>query len=335
MFKDKILLITGGTGSFGTATLKRFIDTDIREIRIFSRDEEKQEFLRRSLGSDKVKFFIGDVRDKDSMRDAIKEVNYIFHAAALKQVPSCEFFPKQAIMTNVLGTSNVLDIAEENQVEKVIVLSTDKSVSPINTMGLTKALAEKMMIAKSRLISDTCFLATRYGNVLGSRGSVLPLFIKQIKEGKDITITNGDMTRFLLTLDDAIDLVLYAFKNGESGDLFVKKAPACTIGVMAEALISLFNSNTKIKVIGIRHGEKLHESLLTCEELSVAKDLGDFFVVKPDSRDLNYDGYWFEGAGGVERTPDQGYSSDNTIRLNIEQVKELLMTLPIVKGELK
>ena len=295
MFKNKILLITGGTGSFGNAVLKKFLNSDIKEIRIFSRDEKKQHDMRNEFLNSKLKFFIGDVRDYNSINNALKNVDYVFHAAALKQVPSCEFYPLEAIKTNILGTENVLNACINNDVKKVICLSTDKAVYPINAMGISKAMMEKIMVAKSRISSNTIFIATRYGNVMGSRGSVIPLFYEQIKKNEPITITNGAMTRFMMTLDDAVDLVLYAFEHGTSGDIFVQKAPASTISELAEALKSIYNSTVTLKTIGTRHAEKLYETLLTSEELLLAEDLGNYYRIAADNRDLNYNKYFTEG----------------------------------------
>ncbi len=335
MFKGKTLLITGGTGSFGNAVLNRFLNTDIKEIRIFSRDEKKQEDMRIRLNNDKLKFYIGDVRDYNSVSFAMLDIDYIFHAAALKQVPTCEFYPMEAVRTNVLGTENVINAAVENGVKKVIVLSTDKAVYPINAMGLTKALLEKVMIAKSRTITrtNTVLCGTRYGNVMASRGSVIPRFINQILEGKPITITDPNMTRFLMSLDNAIDLVLYAFKHGKQGDMFVQKSSASTIGDLAKALIELFNSDSKINIIGTRHGEKLYETLVTREEMSKAIDLGDYFRVPADNRDLNYNKYFVEGETKVSVSED--YNSHNTQRLDVEGVKDLLLSLDEVQKKIK
>lgn len=333
-FKDKTLLITGGTGSFGNAVLKRFIDSDIKEIRIFSRDEKKQDDMRHQLQNSKVKFYIGNVRDKRSVDNAMRGVDYIFHAAALKQVPSCEFFPIEAVNTNVLGTQNVLDSAVEFGVKNVVVLSTDKAAYPINAMGISKAMMEKVAIAKARSLGDnppTIISCTRYGNVMASRGSVIPLFIDQMKAGKDLTITDPDMTRFMMTLDDAVDLVLYAFENSESGDLFVQKAPAATIQVLANALIDLYKSSSKIRIIGTRHGEKLYESLVTREEMAKAEDMGAYYRIPSDSRDLNYDKYFIEGKEEISEFED--YHSHNTKRLTLEEMKELLLKLEIVNQE--
>lgn len=335
MFKDKKLLITGGTGSFGNAVLRRFLDTDIGQIRIFSRDEKKQDDMRKLYDNNKLKFYIGDVRDIQSIKNAMYGIDYIFHAAALKQVPSCEFFPLEAVKTNILGTDNVLAAAIEFGVKKVICLSTDKAAYPINAMGISKAMMEKVFIAKSKTVSPdrTIICGTRYGNVMASRGSVIPLFIEQIKAGKPLTITNPNMTRFLMSLDDAVELVIYAFLNGEPGDLMVQKSPASSIGDLAQALIELFGANIKTHTIGTRHGEKLYETLLTKEEYFVAQDKGDFFRVPADKRDLNYDKYFLEGS---KRLSDyQEYNSNNTEKLNIKQIKELLLTVDYVQNELK
>ena len=331
----KKLLITGGTGSFGNAYLKKVANTDeFSEIRILSRDEKKQDDLRRELNNEKIKFFIGDVRDNSSVRNAVIGIDYIFHAAALKQVPSCEFFPIEAVKTNVLGTDNVLSAACSSNVSKVVILSTDKAAYPINSMGMSKALMEKVMIAKSRSTSNnsTILCGTRYGNVMGSRGSVIPLFISQIKSNKDITITSPEMTRFLMSLDNAVELVEYAFNNCNQGDMFVQKAPSCTIKTLAEALIEIFGSNSKVKNIGIRHGEKMHETLVTSEEMIRAEEIGDFFKIKPDSRDLNYENYFSKG--DIEKMPEP-YSSNNTSILDKNSVINLLMSLSLVKDELK
>jgi len=334
MFKDKVLLITGGTGSFGNTVLKRFLNTEVKEIRIFSRDEKKQEEMRISLSNLKLKFYIGDVRNYDSMFQAIKGVDYIFHAAALKQVPSCEFYPMEAVRTNVLGTQNVLDAATANGVERVVVLSTDKAVYPINAMGISKAMSEKLMIAKSRTQGSTeaILCATRYGNVMASRGSVIPLFVSQIKGGKPLTITDPDMTRFLMSLEDSVDLVEYAFKNANQGDLFVQKAPASTVADLAQALKELFNSSVPINIIGTRHGEKLFESLISREEMAKAEDMGNYFRVPADNRDLNYAQYFTEGEKKINSIED--YTSHNTQRLNIAQIKELLLKLDFIRDEL-
>lgn len=332
--KNKKLLITGGTGSFGNAFLKGAIQDDSYfEIRIFSRDEKKQDDLRKKLNSEKVKFYIGDVRDKESVSKVVKGVDYIFHAAALKQVPSCEFFPIEAVKTNILGTNNVLSLAEEFGVKKAVVLSTDKAAYPINAMGMTKALMEKTMMAAARNLDSnrSIFCGTRYGNVMASRGSVIPLFIEQIKNNKPLTITNPQMTRFMMTLDDAVDLVQFAFENGSNGDLFIQKSPAATIQVLAEALISLYNSKSEIKNIGIRHGEKMYETLVTKEEMAKSEDLGDYYRVLADNRDLNYDKYFSKGDNSII---NEEYNSDNTIRLDVDQMKELLLKLPEVRQDL-
>jgi UDP-glucose 4-epimerase len=335
MFKKKTLLITGGTGSFGNAVLKRFLNTDIGEIRIFSRDEKKQDDMRKTLKNDKVKFFIGDVRDFNSVLSSMHGVDYIFHAAALKQVPSCEFFPMEAVKTNVIGTDNVLNAAIACNVKKVICLSTDKAVYPINAMGTSKAMMEKVMIAKSRTIpAEQCVICgTRYGNVMASRGSVIPLFIDQIKAGQPLTITDPNMTRYLMSLDDAVELVLYAFEHGVPGDIFVQKAPASTIAELAQALVELFNVNNEIRTIGTRHGEKLYETLLTREEMVHANDLGEYFRIPADTRDLNYDKYFVDGEQKISYGED--YNSHNTKRLNIQEIKELLLKLEYVQQELK
>ena len=329
------LLITGGTGSFGKAYLNKVANNNkFSEIRILSRDEKKQDDLRRELNNEKIKFFIGDVRDNSSVRNAVIGIDYIFHAAALKQVPSCEFFPIEAVKTNILGTDNVLSAACSSNVSKVVILSTDKAAYPINSMGMSKALMEKVMIAKSRSTSNnsTILCGTRYGNVMGSRGSVIPLFISQIKSNKDITITSPEMTRFLMSLDNAVELVEYAFNNCNQGDMFVQKAPSCTIKTLAEALIEIFGSNSKVKNIGIRHGEKMHETLVTSEEMIRAEEIGDFFKIKPDSRDLNYENYFSKG--DIEKMPEP-YSSNNTSILDKNSVINLLMSLSLVKDELK
>ena len=334
MFKNKVLMITGGTGSFGNTVLKRFLNTDVKEIRIFSRDEKKQEEIRISLGNPKLKFYIGDVRNYDSVHQAMKDVDYVFHAAALKQVPSCEFYPMEAVRTNVLGTQNVLDAATANGVKRVIVLSTDKAVYPINAMGISKAMAEKLMIAKSRTQNSTeaILCATRYGNVMASRGSVIPLFISQIKAGKPLTITDPKMTRFLMSLEDSVDLVEYAFKHADQGDLFVQKAPASTVADLAQALKELFNSNVPTNIIGTRHGEKLFESLISREEMAKAEDMGNYFRVPADNRDLNYAQYFTEGEEKITNFED--YTSHNTQRINVPQIKELLLKLDFIREEL-
>jgi len=319
--KDKILLITGGTGSFGNAVLDKFLDSELNEIRIFSRDEKKQHDMRVKYNNPKIKFFIGDVRSKESIVSAIQNVNYIFHAAALKQVPSCEFFPIEAVKTNVLGTDNVLSLAIENKVEKVICLSTDKAVYPINAMGVSKAMMEKTFVAKSRTSTKTIICGTRYGNVMASRGSVIPHFYNQIINGNEITVTDPNMTRFMMTLEDAVDLVLYAFNNGESGDIFVQKSPATTIGLLAQTMKKLYNSKVDIKNIGIRHAEKMHETLLSREERLVSEDLGNYYRVPADNRDLNYNKYFTEG---VENNVLEEYNSSNTIQLEEKSLRKLL-----------
>lgn len=334
MFKNKTLLITGGTGSFGNAVMKKFLTSDIREIRIFSRDEKKQDDMRKKYSNKKLKFYIGDIRDITSVRNAMYGVDFVFHAAALKQVPSCEFFPLEAVKTNILGTENVLDAAIEMGVKKAICLSTDKAAYPINAMGISKAMMEKVFVAKSKVVdsSRTLICGTRYGNVMASRGSVIPLFIEQIKNKKDLTITNPSMTRFLMNLDEAVDLVLFAFQHASPGDIMVQKSPASTIGDLAQALLELFNSNNQIRVIGTRHGEKKYETLLTKEEFLVAQDMGNFYKVPADTRDLNYDKFFIEGNKDVESITD--YNSDNTERLSIDKIKSKLIELQYVKNEL-
>ncbi len=334
MFKNKTLLVTGGTGSFGNAVVDRFLNTEILEIRIFSRDEKKQDDMRKKYKNDKLKFYIGNVRDYDSINFAMSGVDYVFSAAALKQVPSCEFFPMEAVRTNVIGTENVINSAIVNKVKNVITLSTDKAVYPINAMGISKAMMEKVMVAKSRSSNGTILCGTRYGNVMASRGSVIPLFIKQIKEKKPLTITNPNMTRYMMSLEDAVDLVLFAFQNGKSGDMFVQKAPAATIGLLAKALRELFNSNSEIKIIGTRHGEKMHETLLTCEEKLNAIDLDNYFRIPADNRDLNY-GKYFENGEGKNIEEITPYTSENTKRLNLDELKEILLKLDYVQNELK
>lgn len=331
IFKGKILLITGGTGSFGNMVLKRFLDSDIKEIRIFSRDEKKQDDMRHQLQNPKVKFYIGNVRDRASVDDAMVGVDYVFAAAALKQVPSCEFFPMQAVMTNVIGTSNVIESAIQHKVKNIVVLSTDKAAYPINAMGISKAMMEKVAIAKGRslgLDADTTICCTRYGNVMASRGSVIPLWIEQIKQGKPITVTDPNMTRFMMTLNDAVDLVLYAFEHGENGDLFVQKAPAATLDVLAMALKELFHSDSEVKTIGTRHGEKVYETLVTREEIAKAEDMGEYYRVPCDVRDLNYDNL---ECGNEKITQIEDYHSHNTYRLNIQEMKELLLTVDFVR----
>lgn len=334
MFEGKTLMITGGTGSFGNAVLERFMDTDIKEIRIFSRDELKQDDMRHKYQSEKIKYYIGDVRNLQSLKDAMNGVDYIFHAAALKQVPSCEFFPVEAVKTNVLGTDNVLTAAIDCGVKKVICLSTDKAAYPVNAMGTSKAMMEKVIVAKSRVVepSKTTIMCTRYGNVLASRGSVIPLFIKQISEGNPMTVTEPQMTRFVMTLQEAVELVLFAFEHGESGDILVQKAPACTIEVLAQAVKELFHVENEIKIIGIRHGEKMYETLLTDEECAHAIDMGDFYRVPADKRDLNYDKYFSEG---YHKTNLKQFNSNNTKLMNVEEVKSKLLEVPYVIEELE
>jgi UDP-N-acetylglucosamine 4,6-dehydratase len=335
MSKNKVLLITGGTGSFGNAVLNRFVKSnEFNEIRIFSRDEKKQDDLRKRINDNKVKFYIGDVRDRDSLIPVINGVDYIFHAAALKQVPSCEFFPLEAVKTNIIGTDNVLTLAQEYEVTKVVVLSTDKAAYPINAMGMSKALMEKVMVAKSRVLnnSKTKFCGTRYGNVMASRGSVIPLFINQIKENKALTLTDPNMTRFMMTLEDAVDLVLYAFENAHQGDLFVQKAPSATVETLAKALIELYNSSSEIKVIGTRHGEKLYETLVNREDMIKAEDLGQYYRIPADNRDLNYEQYFSEGIPDIANLNE--YHSHNTTILDIEEMKNLLLKLPIIRKDI-
>ena len=332
MFDGKVLMITGGTGSFGHTVLKRFIETEVKEIRIFSRDEKKQEDMRIALGCDKVKFYIGDVRDYDSLAQAMTGVDYVFHAAALKQVPSCEFYPMEAVRTNVLGTENMLNAAIAKGVSRVVVLSTDKAVYPINAMGISKAMAEKLMVAKSRTIPEggTVVCATRYGNVMASRGSVIPLFIQQLLDGQEITVTDPSMTRFLMSLEESVDLVLHAFGHGQQGDIFIQKAPASTVADLAQGLKELLNKNNPVKVIGTRHGEKLYESLVSREEMAKAEDMGRYFRIPADNRDLNYKKYFVEGEQRISEFDD--YTSHNTHRLDVQGVKEVLSTLDYVRG---
>jgi len=334
MFDNNILMITGGTGSFGNAVLNRFLSTDVSEIRIFSRDEKKQEEMRLKHNNDKLKFYIGDVRDYDSISQAMKGVDYVFHAAALKQVPSCEFYPMEAVRTNVIGAENVMSAATMNDVKRVIVLSTDKAVYPINAMGLSKAMMEKLMVAKSRSQKEgeTIFSATRYGNVMASRGSVIPLFISQLKRGEPLTVTDPNMTRFLMSLEDSVDLVLYAFKNAQQGDIFVQKAPASTVIDLAEALKNIFNKNAKINTIGTRHGEKLYESLVSREEIARAEEEDNYYRIPADTRDLNYNMYFNNGEEKISKLND--YTSHNTKKLNIDEIEKLLLELDYVKGEL-
>lgn len=335
MFKNKIILITGGTGSFGNAVLKRFLNTNIQEIRIFSRDEKKQDDMRHQLQNSKIKFYIGDVRDKRSVDAAMNGVDYVFHAAALKQVPSCEFFPIQAVRTNVMGTENVLDCAISHNVKNVVVLSTDKAAYPINAMGISKAMMEKVAIAKGRQLGiegNTTICCTRYGNVMASRGSVIPLWADQLKKQQPITITDPNMTRFMMTLDDAVDLVVYAFQHGKNGDLFVQKAPAATLDVLAKALKELYRSDAEVKIIGTRHGEKLYETLVTREEMAKAEDMGNYYRIPCDTRDLNYDKFFVEGDEGISLIED--YHSHNTYRLAIEGMKNLLLKLDFIQNDL-
>lgn len=334
MFKNKILLITGGTGSFGNAVMKRFLETDIKEVRIFSRDEKKQDDMRKLYKNEKLKFYIGDVRDISSVKNAMNGVDYVFHAAALKQVPSCEFFPLEAVKTNVIGTDNVLTVAVECNVRKVICLSTDKAAYPINAMGISKAMMEKVFVAKSKTVDPkhTLICGTRYGNVMASRGSVIPLFIEQLKNGQPLTVTDPNMTRFLMSLEEAVELVVFAFNNAEAGDIMVQKSPASTIKDLAQAVKELFNSNCEIKIIGTRHGEKLYETLLTKEEHLVAIDMGGFYRIPADKRDLNYDKFFLEG--NEELPFEEEYNSHNTTRLSIEQIKERLLKLDYVQEQL-
>ena len=333
-FKNKVLMITGGTGSFGNTVLKRFLETDIKEIVIFSRDEKKQEDMRIALNNKKLKFVIGDIRCYESINEAMRGVDYVFHAAALKQVPSCEFYPMEALKTNVIGTENVLNAAINNEVKKVVLLSTDKAVYPINAMGISKAMAEKILVAKSRIVgsSGPIMCATRYGNVMASRGSVIPLFVEKIKQGKPLTITDPNMTRFLMSLEDSVDLVLHAFAYGQQGDIFVQKAPASTVNELSVALCDIFNSQLNYKIIGTRHGEKLYETLVSREEMAKAQDMGRYFRIPADNRDLNYDKYIISGKPETNNIDD--YTSHNTTRLNVEEIKDLLLTLDYIKYEM-
>ncbi|MEK3766895.1 polysaccharide biosynthesis protein [Solibacillus sp. FSL K6-4121] len=335
MFKDKTLLITGGTGSFGNAVMRRFLNTDIKEIRIFSRDEKKQDDMRKKYNNDKLKFYIGDVRDINSVKNAIYDVDYVFHAAALKQVPSCEFFPMEAVKTNVIGTENVVNASIEAGVKKVICLSTDKAAYPINAMGISKAMMEKVFVAKSRTVNPekTLICGTRYGNVMASRGSVIPLFIEQIKNGEPLTITDPTMTRYLMSLEEAVELVVFAFQNAKAGDIMVQKSPASTIGDLAKALLELFEVENRIRIIGTRHGEKLYETLLTREEYVIAEDMVGFYRVPADTRDLNYDKFFEEGDSKLSSTEE--YNSHNTYRLTVEEVKGKLIELDYVRKELE
>ena len=334
MFDNKVLMITGGTGSFGHTVLKRFLDTDVKEIRVFSRDEKKQEDMRIALSNDKVKFYIGDVRDRDSLDQAMFGVDYIFHAAALKQVPSCEFYPMEAVRTNVIGTENVLNAAIASGVKRVVVLSTDKAVYPINAMGISKAMAEKLMVAKSRMIpaAGPVICATRYGNVMASRGSVIPLFINQLQNDEPLTVTDPNMTRFLMSLEDSVDLVLHAFEHAEQGDIFVQKAPASTVADLAQALKELFSRDNTVKVIGTRHGEKLYESLISREEMAKAEDMGRYYRIPADNRDLNYKKFFVEGEQEISDLED--YTSHNTDRLDVEGVKKVLLNLEYIQEKL-
>jgi len=334
MFNNKVLMITGGTGSFGNAVLRRFLSTEVREIRIFSRDEEKQEKLRIALNNDKVKFYIGDIRNYDSIHQAMKGVDYVFHAAALKQVPSCEFYPLEAVRTNILGAENVMSAAIASGVQRVVALSTDKAVYPINAMGLSKAMMEKLMVAKARMQNEgeTVLCATRYGNVMASRGSVIPLFVSQLKEGKPLTITDPNMTRFLMSLEDSVDLVLYGLEHGTQGDIFVQKAPASTVADLVQALKGIFSKSNPVQIIGTRHGEKLYESLVSREEMARAEDLGRFYRIPADNRDLNYNKFFSDGEESISHLDD--YTSHNTERLNVEQVTALLLKLNLIQDEI-
>lgn len=334
MLKNKVLLITGGTGSFGNTVLTRLLDSELAEIRVFSRDEKKQEDMRLKHNSDKLKFYIGDVREYDSVHDALHGVDFVFHAAALKQVPSCEFYPMEAVRTNVLGAENVMRAAIAQSVSRCVLLSTDKAVYPINAMGISKALMEKLMVAKSRLCdpNKTVLSATRYGNVMASRGSVIPLFLEQLQQGKALTVTDPNMTRFLMSLEESVDLVLYAFGHAKPGDIFVQKAPASTVGDLAQAMTSLFANNREVKVIGTRHGEKLYESLVSREEMARAEDLGNYYRIPADARDLNYDKYFVNGETQITNFDD--YTSHNTQRLTVDQVKEVLLSLDVIREAL-
>ncbi|PKE18230.1 polysaccharide biosynthesis protein [Macrococcoides caseolyticum] len=334
MFKNKVLLITGGTGSFGNAVLDKFLDSDFKEIRIFSRDEKKQDDMRKKYNNSKIKFYIGNIRDEDSINDAMRGVDFVFHAAALKQVPSCEFFPMEAMRTNVIGTENVLNAAVRNNVSKVICLSTDKAAYPVNAMGISKALMEKVFVAKSRTVTEeeTLICGTRYGNVMASRGSVIPLFIEQIKAGESLTVTDGSMTRFLMSLEEAVELVEHAFKHAKTGDIMVQKSDASTVADLAEALKQLFRADNEIKIIGTRHGEKKYETLLTKEEWAKSEDMGNYYRIPADSRDLNYSNYVEEGSDEI--TEAKEYNSDNTHILSVEEIKERLLTLEYVRNEL-
>ncbi|MDC0309224.1 polysaccharide biosynthesis protein [bacterium] len=334
MFNDNVLMITGGTGSFGNTVLKRFLSTNVREIRIFSRDEKKQEEMRFAFNNPKLKFYIGDVRNYDSISQAMKGVDYVFHAAALKQVPSCEFYPMEAVRTNIIGTENMMNAANANGVKHAVVLSTDKAVYPINAMGISKAMAEKLVVSKARLQreGETVFCATRYGNVMASRGSVIPLFVSQIKERKGLTVTDPSMTRFLMSLEDSVDLVLYAYEHAQQGDIFVQKAPASTVADLAQALTEMFGGKEGARIIGTRHGEKLYESLVSREEMAHAQDMGNYYRIPADNRDLNYNQYFSEGEEKISHSVD--YTSHNTNQLNVEQIKSLLLKLDYIKDEL-
>lgn len=333
IFNNQVLLITGGTGSFGNAVLRKFLNTGINEIRILSRDEKKQDDMRQFYKNDKIKYYIGDVRNRRSIDNAMRGVDFVFHAAALKQVPSCEFFPIEAVQTNVIGCENVLDSALENKVKRVVTLSTDKAVYPINAMGMSKALSEKVMIAKSRNLngSGVVFCGTRYGNVMASRGSVIPLFVNQIKSGKPLTITDASMTRYMMTLDEAVDLVLFAFQKGNNGDLFVQKSPACTIDVLVKAMLELYNASNPVKIIGTRHGEKLYETLVNREEMIKAEDLTNYYRIPADNRDLNYGKYFSEGESDIAGIEE--YTSHNTHRMDVEETKKLLLKLPSIRKD--
>ncbi len=335
MFKDKVLMITGGTGSFGNTVLQRFLKTDVKEIRVFSRDEEKQEAMRIKLNNDKLKFYIGDIRSYDGVFQSMRGVDYVFHAAALKQVPSCEFFPMEAVRTNIIGADNVMNAAIANKVKRVVLLSTDKAVYPVNAMGMSKAMMEKLMIAKSRMLEDgdPIFCATRYGNVMASRSSVIPLFVRQLKDDLPLTVTDPTMTRFLMSLEESLDLVLHAYTNASQGDIFVQKAPASTIEVLAQALKELFGKENPIKVIGIRHGEKLYETLISREEKAKAQDMGRYYRIPTDARDLNYNKYYVDG--NVDENSLDDYTSHNTQRLSVQEVKEALLNLDYIKSQLK
>ena len=335
MFDNKVLMITGGTGSFGSTVLRRFLSTRVREIRIFSRDEEKQEKMRIALNNDKVKFYIGDIRNYDSIRQAMKGVDYVFHAAALKQVPSCEFYPLEAVRTNILGAENVMSAAIASGVQRVVVLSTDKAVYPINAMGVSKAMMEKLMVAKARMLGsgETVLCATRYGNVMASRGSVIPLFVSQLKAGRPLTITDPNMTRFLMSLEHSVDLVLYGLEHGSQGDIFVQKAPASTVGDLAQALVEIFAKSNPIQIIGTRHGEKLFESLVSREEMARAEDMERYYRIPADNRDLNYNKFFSDGEETISHLDD--YTSHNTERLDVEQVKVLLRNLDFIRDELR